>query len=353
MLGHHVVQALDVLDVQRGVDVDAGGQQFLDIHVALGVAAAGRVGVRQLVDQHELRVARQDARRGPSPSSRATVVVDRRRGMTWQAGDQRLGFRASVGLDHADHDIDALAPRCAWAARAFRRSCRRRARRRGRSSARPRPPCAAMRSRASGDGRLSFCSPILPLRIADFGGRGVRGSWLSVRRQGVEREIELQHIDVRLADDAEQRGRRCCPPPVAARRSSGRLRALATRGTWNSAAAGVMSGSRPLAEVVTRSTGTGVLGFSAAASPSRPSPGRPAPWRSGRGWSRPSWRHCRAPGRSWSRRSGRCRWSRTAGRGNTCRRVKFWPISAEPTTLPSCSIRLPLACAGNSTARCR
>ena len=40
-------------------------------------------------------------------------------------------------------------------------------------------------------------------------------------------------------------------------------RALATRGTWNSAPAGVMSGSSPLAEVVTRSTGTGVRGFSA------------------------------------------------------------------------------------------
>ena len=39
------------------------------------------------------------------------------------------------------------------------------------------------------------------------------------------------------------------------------LRALATRGTWNSAASGEMSGSRPLPEVVTRSTGTGVAGI--------------------------------------------------------------------------------------------
>ena len=34
-------------------------------------------------------------------------------------------------------------------------------------------------------------------------------------------------------------------------------RAAATRATWYSAAAGLMSGSRPDAEVVTRSTGTG------------------------------------------------------------------------------------------------
>ena len=44
--------------------------------------------------------------------------------------------------------------------------------------------------------------------------------------------------------------------------SSGRLRALATRGTWKSAASGEMCGSRPLAEVVTRSIGTGADGFS-------------------------------------------------------------------------------------------
>ena len=46
--------------------------------------------------------------------------------------------------------------------------------------------------------------------------------------------------------------------------SSVRPRAFATRGTWNSAPAGVMSGSSPLAEVVTRSAGIGAFGFSAA-----------------------------------------------------------------------------------------
>ena len=59
-LGHHVVQALDVLDVERRVDVDAGVEQLLDVLVALGVAAAGRVGVGELVDQHQLRPPRED-----------------------------------------------------------------------------------------------------------------------------------------------------------------------------------------------------------------------------------------------------------------------------------------------------
>ena len=42
-LGHHVVQALDVLDVDGRIDVDAGVEQLLDVLPALGVARAGRV----------------------------------------------------------------------------------------------------------------------------------------------------------------------------------------------------------------------------------------------------------------------------------------------------------------------
>src|SRR5689334_9204085 len=45
-------------------------------------------------------------------------------------------------------------------------------------------------------------------------------------------------------------------------RSSGTFRALAIRGTWNRAASGEMCGSRPEADVVTRSAGTGAEGFS-------------------------------------------------------------------------------------------
>ena len=40
-LGDDVVEALEVLDVEGGVDVDAGGQQLLDVLPALGVAEPG------------------------------------------------------------------------------------------------------------------------------------------------------------------------------------------------------------------------------------------------------------------------------------------------------------------------
>ena len=58
--GDDVVQALDMLDIERREDIDAGGDQLLDIEVALGVPAAGGVGVGELVDENELRAALQD-----------------------------------------------------------------------------------------------------------------------------------------------------------------------------------------------------------------------------------------------------------------------------------------------------
>ena len=57
---HQIVEALEVLDVERADDVDAGVEQLEHVLVALAVAAAGHVGVRHLVDDRDLRLARQD-----------------------------------------------------------------------------------------------------------------------------------------------------------------------------------------------------------------------------------------------------------------------------------------------------
>ena len=50
-LGDHVVEAFDVLDIDRGVDVDAVGEQFLDVEIALGMAAARGIGMGEFVDE--------------------------------------------------------------------------------------------------------------------------------------------------------------------------------------------------------------------------------------------------------------------------------------------------------------
>ncbi|MNG93951.1 hypothetical protein D3C79_529430 [compost metagenome] len=56
-----VVEAFQVLDVDRGIDVDACSQQFLDILPALGVAAAGHIAVGQFIDEGQTRRSREQA----------------------------------------------------------------------------------------------------------------------------------------------------------------------------------------------------------------------------------------------------------------------------------------------------
>ena len=48
-----------MLDVERGPDVDAGRDQLLHVLPALGMAAVGRVGVGEFVDDDQLRLALQ------------------------------------------------------------------------------------------------------------------------------------------------------------------------------------------------------------------------------------------------------------------------------------------------------
>ena len=55
-----VVEALDVLNIDGGVDVDTAVKQFLDIEIALGMTTAGRVGMGELVHQRDLGAAGND-----------------------------------------------------------------------------------------------------------------------------------------------------------------------------------------------------------------------------------------------------------------------------------------------------
>ena len=55
----HVVQRLEVLDVQRRDHVDARLEQLLDVLATLLVARAGHVGVGELVDESDLRPTRE------------------------------------------------------------------------------------------------------------------------------------------------------------------------------------------------------------------------------------------------------------------------------------------------------
>ena len=102
-----VVQALEVLDVERGVDVDAGVEQLLDVVPALGMARAFDVGVRELVDQDDGGVALQRRVEIELANLRAAVFDDPRR-QDFEPFEQRRGLGAAVGLDDADDDVETL-----------------------------------------------------------------------------------------------------------------------------------------------------------------------------------------------------------------------------------------------------
>ena len=165
----------------------------------------------------------------------------------------------------------------------------------------------------------------------------------------VERQIEQEHIDARLAEKAEpglstwaSTRSRTLSGVEAARLGDGRrlqqrvLRRnvrIEARGRGGQRVGGQRPGPARLRAWRRR----------------RPSPGRSAPCWSGRDWSRWNWRRYRARRRSCSSPSGRARWSPRGAAGNSVGEVKFWPISAEPTTLPSRRISEPPACQGNRT----
>ena len=102
-----VVEAFDVLDVDGGVDVDAVTEQLFDVEVALGMAAARRIGVGKLVDEHDLRLAGDDGVEvhllEPLP-----LVFEPPAGDDLEPLEQRLGLLAPVGFDDADDDIVAV-----------------------------------------------------------------------------------------------------------------------------------------------------------------------------------------------------------------------------------------------------
>ena len=103
---HHVVERLEMLQVDGGDDVDAGVEQLLDVLPSLGVLGPGSVGVGQLVHQHQLRLAGQQPvdvhlLEGLAP------VLDGATGEDLQIADLGVGLGPAVLLHPADHHVGA------------------------------------------------------------------------------------------------------------------------------------------------------------------------------------------------------------------------------------------------------
>ena len=224
------------------------------------MAAALDVGVREFVDQHDLRPAGDDGVEVHFVEPLALVFEPPAR-HDFQTFQQRFGFAAAVGLDDADDDVVAvllagmgllqhlvgladagrradedakLADAALFAARRFEQGFRR--------------------------GPIFGIAPLIrhhcPSIELVVGSCGLPGGQL------VEREIELQDVDARLAQKAEEAPLDVIGDELHARDFRPSCGPWQHAAPGNSAASGEISGSSPLADVVTRSIGTAAEGFS-------------------------------------------------------------------------------------------
>ena len=106
-LPHDVHLALDVLDVERGDDVDARVEQFQHVLIAFRVAGAGRVGVGEFIHQQEIRPSLE---RGVEIEllQHVPAVFELLARQNRQPVQQRRRFLASVGFHHADEHLQAV-----------------------------------------------------------------------------------------------------------------------------------------------------------------------------------------------------------------------------------------------------
>ena len=98
-----------MLDVHGGPDIDTGGQQFLCVLPALGVARAGGVAVGQLVKQHQralvttMRGAESQCSGQVKFQQGATPVRQGDWGQARQAGCHGFGLASAMRFNHADN----------------------------------------------------------------------------------------------------------------------------------------------------------------------------------------------------------------------------------------------------------
>ena len=106
-LRDHVIEAFDVLDVDGRVDVDAAAQELFNVEIALWVTAAGRIGVGEFIDKHDLRTAGDDAVKVHLFKPLA-FVFDTPARDDFEAFQKGFRFLAAMGLYNADDDVIAV-----------------------------------------------------------------------------------------------------------------------------------------------------------------------------------------------------------------------------------------------------
>lgn len=104
--GHLIIQALQMLDIDGGIDIDTRAKQLLDILVALHMAAAPGVGMGQLVHQEKLGLPGQGRVQIEFFQLDPFIGDDLDRQLL-QSLQKGHGLRPGVGLDITRHHVDA------------------------------------------------------------------------------------------------------------------------------------------------------------------------------------------------------------------------------------------------------
>src|SRR6185437_10598433 len=100
-------EALEMLDVERRPHVDARVEQLLNVLPALGMAAVGRVGVGELVDDDQLGLALESGVE-IELLERAPAIFNPAPRQDFEALDKRARLGAAMSLDEPNDDVDAL-----------------------------------------------------------------------------------------------------------------------------------------------------------------------------------------------------------------------------------------------------
>ena len=216
-----VVQALEVLHVERRVDVDAASSSSSTSCQRLGWREPGALVWASSSTRSSAGWRASAASRSNSLQLEAAVARSAR-----AAGARALRAAPRSRRARASRPSrrrrPCPRPQRSRGRRASRRSCRRRPTRRRRSLSRPRAAacascgCTRRRAAASGSGRWSLSSSRQPCAASSARGR--------LGRSCVERQVELQHVDARLAEHAELRPSVCASTSArtASRRQAAR-----------------------------------------------------------------------------------------------------------------------------------
>src|SRR5262245_4767320 len=311
--------------------------------------AAGRVGVRKFVDQHDLGAARDDGVKIHFLKPLAAVFNTPARN-NLQAVQKGFGLLAAVGLhDPDDHVVAVLVA----GTRGLQHRVSLADSRRGADED---PELAGATVFAPGGLEQSFRrGPLVALLIChrqlcaaaaptSWGFRTGTGAYLAPSRA-------MFSASTLTRGSPRRPSRRPSTWALTSSRtrSSGKLRAFATRGTWNIAASGVMCGSSPPPVVVTKSIGTGAEEFSAFSLSTSALTRSIRALLVGPRLAPPEFAALYGAGTVLLESLGSGAVVADGRPWKYLSLVNSWPISAEPTTLPSTSTRLPCACFGKMT----